>query len=164
MTSTNPRKGLLALLMLILIAPGTLLAEHHGNPAHHGEGKMMKKKGQVDEALIILSSASLQTQGMAMVLGNTLAKNGVQMHVLLCDQAGDLALKNSESTKLAPKDVSPKMLLAALAKKGARISVCALYLPNSPYTSNDLSEGVAVATPTEIAALMRKRHTRVFTF
>lgn len=145
-------------LSLLLISSGSL-ADHHG-----GKKAGMQGKKAVQQALVILSSDSLQTQGMAMVLGNTMAKSGVKVDVLLCDKAGDLALKNSESSLMKPKNVSPKMLLNKLKKQGSEVNVCALYLPNSTYTKDDLSEGVGVAKPPQIAALMSDRKVRVFTF
>ncbi|PID42923.1 MAG: hypothetical protein CSB48_08395 [Proteobacteria bacterium] len=121
--------------------------------------------GKVPNTLVILSSNSLQTQGMAMVLGNTMQAQGARVRVLLCDEAGDLALaKKADNQKLKPKNVSPKMLLGKLRKGGASVSVCALYLPNSNYTKADLMKGVGVAKPPEIAALMLDKNTRVFTF
>lgn len=119
---------------------------------------------KIGEALLILSSASLQTQGMAMVLGNSMQGSGVDVHILLCDKAGDLALANHQSARLKPKDVSPKMLLSKLQKGGAKISVCALYLPNSQYVMADLMDGVGAAKPPEITALMLNKAIRVFTF
>jgi hypothetical protein len=57
----------------------------------HAKEKM--GKGQVKDSMVILSSDSLQTQGMAMVLSNSMAKSGTKVSILLCDAAGDLALK-----------------------------------------------------------------------
>jgi len=118
----------------------------------------------INKALVIVSSESLQTQGMAMVLANTMQAKVSQVQVLLCDKAGDLALIDSESGMLKPKNVSPKMLLNKLSKEGASISVCALYLPNSVHTQADLIEDVGVAKPGEIATLMLDKNIRVFTF
>lgn len=156
------------LMMLIgasVIWSSTLHATNHGGG--HGDqkgAKMMQVADSISEALVILSSDSLQTQGMAMVLSNTLAKSGVKVSVLLCDQAGDLALSKSESAIMKPKNVSPKMLLGKLKMQGAKVDVCALYLPNSAHTEADLAEGVGVAKPPQIAALMRNQDVRVFTF
>ena len=119
---------------------------------------------KVGETLVILSSDSLQTQGMAMVLANTMQAAGSHVHVLLCDKAGDLALTDNQSVILKPKNVSPGMLLSKLSHGGADISVCALYLPNSDFSHKDLMDGVSVAKPPEIAALMLNREVSVFTF
>ena len=119
----------------------------------------------VDNVMIILSSGSAQTQGMAMVLGNAMAEDGANVDVLLCDAAGDLALAEGDGgPELAPKGFTPVKLLRGLMAKGASVSVCALYLPNSRYSESDLAEGVAVAKPPQMVALMRDPEVRVFTF
>ena len=118
----------------------------------------------IDKALVIVNSGSVQTQGMAMVLANTMQAKGTQVDVLLCDQAGDLALKNTTSTPLKPKNVTPEQLMSKLQKGGATINVCALYLPNSEHAASDLRDGVGVAKPPAIADQMIDDHLRVFNF
>ena len=118
----------------------------------------------VDEVLVILSSESLQTQGMAMVLSNTMAKQGSKVNVLLCDKAGDLALKSYDAPTLKPNDVTPGQMLRGLLKQGAVAKVCALYLPNSEHSKTDLLDGVGVALPPEMAAQMLDPKMRTFTF
>lgn len=118
----------------------------------------------VQKALVILSDSSNQTQGMAMVLSNTLSDQGAKVTVLLCDRAGDLALKSDQSTSLKPRDLTPGQMLRRLISQGANVNVCALYLPNSEYTQNDLLEGVGVATPPEMAKQMLDPNVRVFAF
>jgi predicted peroxiredoxin len=119
---------------------------------------------QVEKALIILTSPSLQTQGMAMVLGNAMQAKGVNVDVLLCDTAGDLALTATTSQALKPKNVTPVQLMSKLQKNGGNVSVCALYLPNSGHTAQDLREGINVATPPEMAQMMTAEQVRVFNF
>lgn len=126
--------------------------------AQAGDQKM------IDDVLVILSSDSLQTQGMAMVLSNTMAQQGAKVNVLLCDKAGDLALKNYEAPALKPKEVTPGQMLRGLIKQGGVANVCALYLPNSDYGKDDLIEGVGVATPPEMAGQMLNPSMRTFTF
>lgn len=121
-------------------------------------------KKTVDEVLVILSSDSLQTQGMAMVLSNTMAQQGAKVNVLLCDKAGDLALKSYEAEPLKPKNVTPGQMLRGLLKNGGSAKVCALYLPNSENTKDDLIEGVGVAMPPEMAGQMLNPAMRTFTF
>tara|TARA_B100000214_G_scaffold359812_1_gene321631 strand:- start:6244 stop:6687 length:444 start_codon:yes stop_codon:yes gene_type:complete len=121
-------------------------------------------KGGVEEVLVILSSDSPQTQGMAMVLSNTMAQQGAKVNVLLCDQAGDLALKSYEAPALKPKNVTPGQMLRGLLKNGGEAKVCALYLPNSEYSKDDLIDGVGVAMPPEMAGQMLNPKMRTFTF
>lgn len=135
---------------LIAVAPFSIHADNH--------------KGAVEEVLVILSSDSLQTQGMAMVLSNTMAEKGARVNVLLCDKAGDMSLKSYEAPALKPKDVTPGQMLRGLLKQGGKAKVCALYLPNSDYSKDDLIEGVGVAMPPEMAGQMLNPKMRTFTF
>lgn len=122
------------------------------------------RKDTVDEVLVILSSDSLQTQGMAMVLSNTMAQQGARVNVLLCDKAGDLALKSYKGAELKPRDVTPGQMLRGLLKSGGSAKVCALYLPNSEYSKEDMIDGVGVAMPPEMAGQMLNPEVRTFTF
>ena len=144
-------------LALLFAAPLTSMAENQ-------KAKDGNRGNTVDEVLVILSSDSLQTQGMAMVLSNTMAQKGAKVNVLLCDEAGALALKTYEAKPLAPKNVTPGQMLRGLMKAGGTVNVCALYLPNSEHSKEDLMEGVGVATPPSMANQMLDRKTRVFTF
>ena len=116
------------------------------------------------DTLVILSSESLQTQGMAMVLSTGLQARERQLHILLCDQAGKLAVQDFEPESMAPRDMTPKDLLQNLMANGASVQVCALFLPNSDYQADDLLDGVSVATPAEITGLMVDPNVSVFTF
>ncbi len=50
-------------------------------------------------------------------------------------------------------------------KAGGAVNVCALYLPNSEYSKDDLLDGVGVATPPPaMAGQMLDRKMRTFTF
>lgn len=140
----------LAVATLIAVAPFSAHADNH--------------KDAVEEVLVILSSDSLQTQGMAMVLSNTMAEKGAKVNVLLCDKAGDMALKSYEAPALKPKDVTPGQMLRGLLKNGGEAKVCALYLPNSDYDEDDLIDGVGVAMPPEMADQMLNPGMRTFTF
>lgn len=142
------RTLIVALLALLTLGPFTAQARDNA----------------VDEALVILSSASQQTQGMAMVLANAMAQQGAKVHVLLCDRAGDLALKDDQTEPMKPRNVTPGQLLRALLDKGGSARVCALYLPNSEHTPADLIEGVSVAMPPEIAGQMLNPDIPTFTF
>lgn len=133
-----------------LLAPMAVLAGGH---EHAGE-----------KALILVNSDSLMTQGMAMVLGNAMQGQGVQVDILLCDAAADLALQDTTSEALKPNDVTPEQLMMRLQQNGASVSVCALYLPNSGNSQDALRDGVEVATPPVMAEKMMATGTRVFAF
>jgi predicted peroxiredoxin len=140
----------MAVAVMTVVAPFAAQADNHSK-AH-------------DEVLVILSSESLQTQGMAMVLSNTMAQKGAAVNVLLCDKAGDLALKSYDAPTLKPKDVTPGQMLRGLLKQGGKANVCALYLPNSDHGKEDLIDGVGVAMPPEMADQMLNKAMRTFTF
>lgn len=127
-------------------------------------GAQAEDRNNVDEVLVIVTSESLQTQGMAMVLSNTMAQQGAKVNVLLCDTAGDLALKQYAAPALKPNDVTPGQMMRGLLKQGGVANVCALYLPNSDHSKEDLIEGVGVATPPEMAAQMLDPNIRTFSF
>ena len=89
---------------------------------------------------VIVNSASTMSQGVALVLATQMQEQGGQVHILLCDKAGDLALKGAGGEALKPKNVTPAQMLDGAMKKGATASVCALYLPNSGHTPEQLKE------------------------
>lgn len=119
---------------------------------------------RVEKALIMVNSGSLQTQAMAMVLGNALQGQGAQVDVLLCDAGAQLALTETVSDTLKPAGVTPEQLMLKLQAGGADIAVCALFLPNSDRAQADLRPGVAVAKPPMIAKQMMDGATRVFIY
>ena len=113
---------------------------------------------------VVLNSASPMTQGMARVLANQVQEQGAQVDILLCDHAGDLALKNAGGDALKPIDVTPAQLLDAAMKKGATASVCALYLPNSGKKPEDLKDGIKPAKPADMAGSMLQPNRKVIGF
>src|SRR5690554_2510444 len=113
---------------------------------------------------VTLSDASGMTQGMVMVLANQMQEQGAQVDILLCDQAGDLALKEVGGEPLKPNDGTPAQLLSAALGKGATASVCALYLPNSGHAREALRDGVGVATPDAMARSLLENDRKVFSF
>lgn len=116
------------------------------------------------EAFFNVTSADNQSQGMAMVLATQMVEQKAAVRILLCGPAGQLALKTYEPAALKPRNVTPKQMLAGLMKAGATVEVCALYLPNAERTPADLTEGVTVAKPPEVAAYMLKPGVKAFGF
>ncbi len=103
---------------------------------------------------VLLTSKVEQTQMMAMVLSMMTLKQGKKVNVVLCSDAGALAVKGTKSTVLKPLDKSPKMMLKGLMKKGANVQVCPLYLPNLGKDKSILLKGITVAKPPKVAALL----------
>jgi predicted peroxiredoxin len=116
------------------------------------------------EAFFNVTSADNQSQGMAMVLATQMVEQKATVRILLCGPAGQLALKTYEPTALKPRNVTPKQMMAGLMKAGATVEVCALFLPNADRTPAELTEGVTVAKPPEVAAYMLKPGVRAFGF
>ena len=51
-----------------------------------------------------------------------------------------------------------------LMKSGAKVEVCALFLPNSDWKAADLIDGVGVAKPGEVAAYMMQTSVKVLSY
>ncbi|WP_025739013.1 hypothetical protein [Salinivibrio socompensis] len=127
-------------------------------------GTAQASTDSVEQALVMVNSGELQTQGMAMVLANTMRAQGTHVDVLLCGKAGELAFKDTENSPLKPKNVTPEQLMMKLQRGGADISVCALFLPNSERGQAALRTGISVAKPPQISQIMRNEDVRVFNF
>jgi hypothetical protein len=143
-------KRLLAAALAALTLSGPALAEAPGR------------------LVTILTAPEPQTQLMAMVLTMQAAQQGATPHVLLCGPAGDLALKDAPATATAgqpPRDMSPQGLMQAIMKQpGARVEVCAIYLPGRGAGPEVLLEGVGVAKPGEMAGAVIAEDARVMSF
>lgn len=116
------------------------------------------------ETFFNITSADNQAQGMAMVLATQMVEQKAAVRILLCGPAGQLALKAYEPAALKPRNVTPKQMMTGLLKAGATVEVCALFLPNADRAPADLTEGVTVAKPAEVAAYMLKPGVRAFGF
>jgi intracellular sulfur oxidation DsrE/DsrF family protein len=116
------------------------------------------------EAFFNVTGADNQSQGMAMVLATQMVEQKAAVRILLCGPAGQLALKAYEPTALKPRNVTPKQMMSGLMKAGATVEVCALFLPNADRTPADLTDGVTVAKPPEVAAYMLKPGVKAFGF
>ena len=129
------KKGLLVLLSSLLLTTASIANENSAKGLN-----------------VIITSEDAQTQMMGMVLSMMTLKQNKKVNMTLCSNAGDLAVKGMESPILKPQDKSPKMMLQALMKQGAIVTVCPLYLPNASKDESVLLEGITVAKPAEVAA------------
>lgn len=119
---------------------------------------------EAPDVYVILTSPENQTQGMALVLTTQMVEQGKSARILLCDAAGELGIAAYDPPKLAPRDVSPKDMLMGLMQRGVPVEVCAIFLPNSAHEEADLLEGVTVAQPPAVAAMLVAEGVRWFTF
>ena len=99
-----------------------------------------------------------------MVLANKMLEQGDSVNILLCDKAGDMALKSSGGQLLKPANATPSQMLDGAMKKGAKVAVCALYIPNSGNKPDSLKEGVTPAKPDDMAKQMTEPNRKVFSF
>lgn len=116
----------------------------------------------------ILTAPEPQTQLMAMVLAMQAAQQGATPHILLCGPAADIALKEapaSATAPQAPRDMSPQGLMRKIATlPGAKVEVCAIYLPGKGADASVLLEGVTVAKPKAMAAAMIAPNARLASY
>ena len=113
---------------------------------------------------LIVNSESTMTQGMAMVLANKMLEQGDSVSILLCDKAGDLALKNNSGKALKPANATPGQMMDGAMKKGAKVAVCALYLPNSGNAPDNLKDNVTPAKPDAMAKQLMEPNRKVISF
>jgi hypothetical protein len=119
---------------------------------------------QAEELFVALSTGASMAQGAALVLASQAAEQKAPVRVLLCDAAGDIAVSGKDMPALKPRNVTPQQMLQGLMKAGAKVEVCALYLPNTGRQPSDLLPGVTPAKPAEVAAYLLKPGVRTLSF
>lgn len=115
----------------------------------------------------VLTASEPQTQLMAMVLTMQSIQKGADAHVLLCGSAGDMALKEAPASVTEPqkpKGMSPQGLMGKIMQTGAKVEVCAIYLPNKGVAPDALMDGITPAKPPEMAAKLLADDTRIMSF
>ncbi len=145
---------LLGLIGLIAVAGSNpLLAEQANATAQHHTPPRL---------FVTVTGETPQAQAMPLVLANQALDQGATVRVLLCDAGAQLALKNHQAPSLAPRNITPKDLLGRLMTKGATVEVCAIFIPNTEHTPKDLSAGIGIAKPGDVASWMMAPNTRLF--
>jgi hypothetical protein len=109
-----------------------------------------------DELFVSIHSSGAMAQGAGLVLAGQALEQKAPVRVLLCDAAGDIAVAGKELPVLKPRNVTPQQMLQGVIKAGAKVEVCALYLPNTGKQASDLIAGVTPAKPAEVAAHLLK--------
>lgn len=116
----------------------------------------------------IVTTPEAQTQLMAMVLTMNAAKAGAKAHILLCGPAADIALKDAPASATAPQPpmkMSPQGLMKIIMEKtGAKVEVCAIYLPGKAADASILIDGVTAAKPGAMGARVVAPNTQVMSF
>lgn len=114
---------------------------------------------------VIVTTADRQTQMMSMVISTmAVKKHGKQVNITFCGEAGDLALKTTETPTFLPPKKSPTMLLKGLIAAGADVKVCPLYLPNAGKTTDELLPGITVAKPPVMTGILLDQDYQNLTF
>lgn len=139
----------LLFLLLLITIPMTVLSNH---------------KTTQSELFVVLTSADEETQMMAMVLATQAAEQGTSVRILLCSDAGKLAIRGLPSRSFEPSGRSPRDLLYNLKANGAKVEVCGIFIPNRDFIRSDLEDGITIANPGEVAAYMMKPGVKLFTF
>jgi hypothetical protein len=117
---------------------------------------LMAGTAQAEELFVNIHSGNAMAQGAGLVLAAQALEQKANVRVLLCDRAGDIALVGAELPKLKPRDVTTQQMLQGVIKAGAKVEVCALYLPNTGKQPTDLIPGVTPAKPADVAAHLLK--------
>lgn len=116
----------------------------------------------------IVTSQNAETQLMAMVLTMQAVQQGANAHILLCGDAGDMALKDAPKTVTAPqkpKGMSPqKLMKLILEKTKTKVEVCALYLPNKDMKPSELLDGITAANPQKMGKRLLVDNVRILSF
>jgi predicted peroxiredoxin len=122
------------------------------------------KSNNAKNLIVIVTTNDSVTQLMAGALALKSKKQGANVEMLYCGQAGSLVVKGSKEVILKPKSKSPQMLIKKLLKMGTTIKVCPPYLPNANKTKADLIDGVTVANPSKIASTILDKDTKILSY
>lgn len=167
----------IAVLALMLAAPA--LADHHrgGDDSdrergeHHGQRGEMGQRGhhgggmgggREHRLFVTVTASATQDRAMPLTLANKALDQGLEVRVLLCGDGAELALADYQAQTFDPPGVTPKDLLGRLLSNGATVEVCAIFLPNTDYEEDDLTDGIGIGAPDDVAEYMMGPRTRIF--
>ena len=119
---------------------------------------------QATDLFVNIHSGNAMAQGAGLVLAGQALEQKASVRVLLCDAAADIAVTGKEMPSLKPRNVTPQQMLQGVIKAGAKVEVCALYLPNSGKAAADLIAGVTAANPADVAAHLLKPGVQTLAF
>jgi sulfur relay (sulfurtransferase) complex TusBCD TusD component (DsrE family) len=125
---------------------------------------MLATAAQAQSLFVNIHSGQAMAQGAGLVLAGQALEQKAEVRVLLCDAAADIAVTGQTMPTLKPRNVTPQQMLQGLIKGGAKVEVCALYLPNSGKQASDLIAGVTPAKPADVAAHLLKPGVQTLAF
>ncbi|ABM62185.1 DsrE family protein [Halorhodospira halophila] len=127
-----------------------------------GVGLVQADSHGPDKLFVSVTSEDVQTQGFAMILATQGMQQGQEPRVLLCGPGAEMATEDYEADALDPAGANPQQMMRSLIGEGVQVDVCAIFLPNTDYTEDDLIEGVGVAEAPEVAEYMADPSVRYF--
>jgi hypothetical protein len=116
------------------------------------------------DLFVNIHSNQPMAQGAGLVLAGQALAQKASVRVLLCGEAGDIALLEHAMPTLKPRNMTPQQMLQNLIQAGAKVEVCALYLPNTGRQASDLIQGVTPAKPADVAAHLLKPSVQTLAF
>lgn len=116
------------------------------------------------ELFVNIQTAETMAQGAALVLAGQALAQQAAVRILLCDKAADIAVTNQTLPTLKPRNVTPQQMLQGLIQGGAKVEVCALYLPNTGRAASDLIPGVSPAAPADVVAHLLRPNVKTLGF
>jgi hypothetical protein len=119
---------------------------------------------QAQDLFVNIHSGNAMAQGAGLVLAGQAMEQKAAVRILLCDAAGDIAVNGQSGPALKPRNVTTQQMLQGLIKGGAKVEVCALYLPNTGRQASDLIDGVTPAKPADVAAHLLKPTVKTLAF
>jgi predicted peroxiredoxin len=171
--SLSTRALVITLLALLFAAPA--LADHHrgGNNPDGERGERHGQRGEMGERghrggghehrlFVTVTGSATQERAMPLTLANKALDQGLEVRVLLCGDGAELALADYQAESFDPPGVTPKDLLGRLLSNGATVEVCAIFLPNTDYEEADLTDGIGIGAPDDVAEYMMGPRTRIF--
>ncbi len=121
--------------------------------------------GLADGLNVLVTSGEAQTQMMSLVLSmKTIKVHKKKVNMVLCDKAGSLAVKDTDSPVVKAMGASPKDVLKKLIKAGMDVKVCPLYLPSIDKDESVLIEGVQVANPDKVSENLLKKNYKILSY
>ncbi|MEY4734181.1 MAG: hypothetical protein RLZZ464_2247 [Pseudomonadota bacterium] len=117
---------------------------------------MLATAAQAQSLFVNIHSGQAMAQGAGLVLAGQALEQKAGVRVLLCDDAANIALTGQDMPSLKPRNVTPQQMLQGLIKGGAKVEVCALYLPKSGKQASDLIADVTPAKPADVVAHLLK--------
>ena len=161
--------GLLALGFVLPVA-----AQDRGEPGQQ-HGQRGQQHGQQREGhhggmgggrehrlFVTVTGSATQDRAMPLTLANKAVDQGLEVRVLLCGDGAELALADYQAGSFDPPGLTPKDLLGRLLQHEVTVEVCAIFLPNTEYSEEDLTDGIGIGAPDDVTAWMMGPRTRIF--